>query len=185
MFNGGSIISQAGAKFLMNGPVPDPIPSSESNECLLSGTARLSSWLPRSWQMSKTSSGSSSRVRGSGEKYKIYAAAFGDHLFNGRWGLDPTQGVMKTMVDCHESAISTFEQIDLEENQSPTQSPQSEVPVLVGVVGWGTGGGSLRQAFTYSKSLSPYLRNTFYESQGRGRGGGCCGILAQNTLFWG
>ena len=77
---------------------------------------------------------------------------------------------MKTMVDCHESAISTFEQIDLEENQSPTQSPQSEVPVLVGVVGWGTGGGSLRQAFTYSKSLSPYLRNTFYESEGRGRG---------------
>ena len=43
------------------------------------------------------------------------------------------------MVDCHESAISTFEEIDLEENQSPTQSPQSEVPVLVRERGVGGG----------------------------------------------
>ena len=77
---------------------------------------------------------------------------------------------MKTMVDCHISAISTFEQIDLEENQSPTQSPQAEVPVLVGVVGWGDWWGFFKASFYYSKSLSPYLRNTFYESEGEGEG---------------
>ena len=44
------------------------------------------------------------------------------------------------MVDYHESAISTFEEIDLEENQSPTQSPQSVlVLVLVGEGGRGRG----------------------------------------------